>query len=345
MKITILGAGAWGSAMAIHLNRCGQRVTLVPRRVEHALEIATRRENAVYLPRVSFPLDIQIASNLAPALIDCEVLIFACPSKALRETARRAKASLDAVQARATGGACAGGLRMAITLCKGVEAGTFLRPVEVLRQELGGVPAGTISGPTNAAEVAAGMPVAVVLACAGASPEICKKIQEEFSNDAFRVYLSGDVAGVELGGSLKNIYAIASGICDGMKLGANARASLITRSLAEMSRIAVAFGGNAETVRGLSGMGDLIASATADWSRNRSFGLLLGSAGLDVALGKMESGASVVEGYYATKNFFEYVRGKGVSAPILECVHAIIYEKKSPQFAIAALMTRDLKAE
>ncbi len=343
MKITILGAGAWGSAMAIHLNRCGQRVTLVPRRIEHSLEISSSRANS-YLPGIEFPLDLQVASHLVPALFECEVLIFACPSKALRETARKAKEALGNVVC--SGGNCPNsGLKIAISLCKGVEAKTFLRAEEVLKQELGNVPVGTISGPTNAAEVAAGKPVAVVFSCENSESEICKKIQSEFSNDAFRIYLSSDVPGVELGGSLKNIYAIAAGVCDGMQLGANARASLLTRALAEMSRIAVAFGGSAETVRGLSGMGDLIASATADWSRNRAFGLLIGSRGIDAALEKMASGTSIVEGFYATKNFHEFVKSKGISAPILELVYAVIFEKKSPQSAISELMNRNLKAE
>ena len=343
LNICIFGAGAWGSAMAIHLNRCGQRVTLVPRRLEQAAEIASARENSVYLPGVKFPQDIQIAANAAPALMRCDAVIFACPSKALRETVRKVAASLRAREN--AGGKCAPARPLvAISLCKGLESETFLRPEEVIRAELPGVCTGTLSGPTNAAEVAAALPVAVVFAT-DAPVEVAERIQREFSNDAFRIYLSADVVGVELGGSLKNIYAIAAGICDGMRLGANARASLLTRALAEMSRIIASFGGNAETVQGLGVIGDLIATATADWSRNRTFGLAIGSSGTCAALEKIASGASVVEGYYATKNFREYVRRRGVPAPILEIVYEIIYENRAPADAIRALMTRDLKAE
>lgn len=332
MTIAILGAGAWGSAMAIHLNRCGQRVTLVPRRLEQALEIAGTRENRVYLPGVPFPRDVQIAHVPAPALAECDAVIFACPSKALRETAERVKAAISPRT------------RILISLCKGLEAGTLLRPEQVLRQVFPSLSCGVISGPTNAAEVAAGFPVAVVFA-SDASAELAEKIQSEFSDASFRIYRSSDVVGVELGGALKNIYAIAAGICDGMRLGANARASLLTRALAEMGRIVEAEGGNVETVRGLSGMGDLVATATADWSRNRAFGLEIGREGTEAALAKMNARKSVVEGYYATKNFYESTRRAGVPAPILDCVHAVVFGGLPPREVIPALMTRELKEE
>ncbi len=335
MNVVILGAGAWGSAMAIHLNRCGQRVTLIPRRLEQALDIATSRENKVYLPGVAFPQDIQLAANAAPALTECDVLVFACPSKALRATAEGVKAILDGNPRKPLA---------LLVLCKGLEADSFLPPESVLSQVLPGIPTGTISGPTNAAEVAAGLPVAVVFAST-CDEATARQIQQEFSNATFRVYRSSDVIGVELGGSLKNIYAIAAGICDGMKLGANARASLLTRALTEMSRLIASFGGNAETVQGLSGMGDLIATATADWSRNRQFGLQIGREGIRAAMQKMSSGTSIVEGYYATKNFYEYAQSKKIPAPILQCVHAIVYCDVDPRDAIDALMTRDLKSE
>lgn len=332
MKATILGAGAWGSAMAIHLNRCGQRVTLVPRRLEQALEIAGTRENRVYLPGVPFPRDVQIAHVPATALAECDAVIFACPSKALRATAERVK---DAISPRT---------RILISLCKGLETGTLLRPEQVLRQVFPSLPCGVISGPTNAAEVAAGFPVAVVFA-SDAPAELAEKIQSEFSDASFRIYRSADVVGVELCGALKNIYAIAAGICDGMRLGANARASLLTRALAEMGRIVEAEGGNVETARGLSGMGDLVATATADWSRNRTFGLEIGHRGIDAALQKISAGKSIVEGYYATKNFHEYAKNSGVPAPILDCVHGIVFRGVKPADGIRALMTRDLKTE
>ena len=150
---------------------------------------------------------------------------------------------------------------------------------------------------------------------------------------------------MELGGALKNIYAIAAGICDGMELGANARASLLTRALAEMGRIVEAEGGNVETVRGLSGMGDLVATATADWSRNRAFGIEIARSGTQAALEKMRAGRAVVEGYYAAKNFYETTRRDGVSAPILECAYDVICRGVPAESVIAALMTRALKEE
>jgi len=332
MNVTILGAGAWGTAIAVHLSRCGQRATLVPRRIDHAIDIAGTRENKEYLAGVKIPRDVQIAHLPEPVLAECDAVVFACPSKFLRETATRVK---DAISPRT---------KIAISLCKGLEAGTFARPETVLRESFPSLPCGTISGPTNAAEVAAGLPAAVVFA-SDASPEIAEEIQREFSNERFRIYRSADIVGVELGGALKNIYAIAAGICDGMRLGANARASLLTRALAEMGRIVVAEGGRIETVRGLSGMGDLVATATADWSRNRAFGLEIGRAGTASALEKMRAQKSVVEGFFATKNFHESVARYGVSAPILDSVYGVIFGGLSPKDVILELMTRELKEE
>lgn len=332
MNISIFGAGAWGTAMAIHLSRCGQRVTLVPRRLAQAVELAATRENAEYLPGIKIPRDVQIAHSPAPILAECDAVVFACPSKALRETAERVKLA---------GAPLA---KIAISLCKGLEAGTLARPGTVLKEALPGIPAGTISGPTNAAEVASGLPAAVVFA-SDAAPAVAEEIQREFSNSRFRVYRSSDIVGVELGGALKNIYAIAAGICDGMQLGANARASLLTRALAEMGRIIVAEGGKIETVRGLSGMGDLVATATANWSRNRAFGLEIGRAGTAAALAKMRAQKSVVEGFFATKNFHESTARDGIPAPILDGVFGVIFDGLSPKDVILGLMTRELKEE
>lgn len=332
MNVVILGAGAWGSAMAIHLNRCGQRVTLIPRRLEQALAIAGTRENAEYLPGVTFPPDIQVAHSPAPALLECEVLIFACPSKALRATAERVRPCVTPAT------------KIAIAICKGLEAGTLLRPELVFRETFPQLPCGTISGPTNAGEVAAGFPGAVAFA-SNAAPELVEKIQHEFSNNLLRIYRTTDLAGVELCGALKNIYAIAAGICDGMHFGGNARASLLTRSLAEMARIILAEGGKLETVLGLSGVGDLVATSTADWSRNRAFGIEIGRSGPKVALEKLSKQKTVVEGFYATKNFYETVHKAGISAPILNGVYGIVHGGRSPKEIISALMTRELKEE
>lgn len=334
MNFTVLGAGAWGTAMALHLNECGQRVTLVPRRLERALAIAGTRENTSYLPGIKLPLDLQIAAATSPLSDACEILVFACPSKALRETAESAKKRLPAGTR----------LKLTLSLCKGLEAGTNFRAEQVLKSVFPDVPAGTISGPTNALEIAKKLPVAAVFA-SDAGEDLASALQNSISTPAFRIYRSDDVAGVELGGSLKNIYAVAAGICDGMRLGANARASLLTRALAEMSRLVTALGGKAETVRGLSGLGDLVATATAAWSRNRRFGLCIGENGVEKALEEMRAGTSVVEGFYAAKNFFDVARKLNVQTPILDCVHAIVFEKTVPAEAIRRLMTRDLKAD
>lgn len=332
MNIAIFGAGAWGSAMAIHLNRCGGRVTLLPRRLEHAVAIAAERENSEYLPGVKFPQDIQIAFNPVPVLFDCDAVVFACPSKALRATVERLR------------GIVPPSVKIAISLCKGLETGTLLRPGQVLSETLPQLAHGAISGPTNAAEVAAGLPAAVAFA-SDADPALVGQIQREFSNERLRIYRTRDIAGVELCGALKNIYAIAAGICDGMRFGANARASLLTRSLAEMARIIEAEGGKLETVLGLSGVGDLVATATSDWSRNRAFGIEIGRAGTAAALEKMARQKSVVEGFSAARNFYESVHRAGVYAPILDGVYAVVHHGFSPKEIISGLMLRELKEE
>ncbi|MCR5184177.1 MAG: NAD(P)-dependent glycerol-3-phosphate dehydrogenase [Opitutales bacterium] len=332
MNIVVLGSGAWGTAMAVHLNECGQRVTLLPRRLEQALELAGTRENKAYLPGIFLPNDLQIGYDVAPVLAECDILIFACPSKALRTTAEHIKKVMPAGTP----------IRLLLSLSKGLEAGTNFRAEQVLKDVFGDMPAGTISGPTNAMEISRHLPVAAVFAT-DADEALATQVQHAFSSPTFRLYRSSDIAGVELGGSLKNVYAIAAGICDGMRLGVNARASLLTRALAEMSRLVVALGGKAETVQGLSGLGDLVATASADWSRNRQFGIKIAMTGTAKALEEMQAGKSIVEGYYATKNFFAVAQKLCVPAPILECVHAIIFEKTDLESSIRSLMTRDLK--
>jgi glycerol-3-phosphate dehydrogenase (NAD(P)+) len=332
MNFAVIGAGAWGTAFAIHLSRLGHTVTLVPRRFEQALAIASTRENTDYLPGLKLPLSIQIGHELTPILMEAEVVLLACPSQALRETCERLRANLG----------LATQLKLIISLAKGLELGTHLRPSEVITAVLPQYAVSSLTGPTNAAEVARGRPSAMVLA-ATKTDAFLAEVQVALSGPTLRVYTSDDVAGTEFGGSLKNIYAIAAGCCDGLKLGDNAKAALLTRALAEMVRVGTALGAKADTFYGLSGFGDLVATCTGAWSRNRTFGQHLGEGKSAAEL--IAASKSVVEGHRTTQSFFELVKERGIDAPILIEIHKVLYAAKPPAEALAALMGRELKRE
>lgn len=332
MNCCILGAGAWGTALALHLDRCNHSVTLVSRRMEHALEIATSRENCDYLPGYKLPHTIQIGCEVGPVLMEAEVVFLACPSHALRALCESIKPHLEA----------AWQLKLCLILCKGLELETFKTPAEIVGEALPGLACGVLSGPTFAGEVAEGKPTAAVLAV-GKDCEAPEHYQAAFSNTGLRAYLSEDVRGTELGGSLKNGYAIGSGLCDGLQMGDNAKAALLTRSLNEMVRIGVQLGGEKETYFGLSGFGDLVATCSGAWSRNRSFGERVGQGETPQAI--IDSQKSVVEGYRTTQCLWQMCKQKKIEAPILGCIYSILYEGLEPMAALQQLMARDLKAE
>jgi len=302
--------------------------------MEHALAMASSRENTDYLPGIELDPNLQIGCELRPVLMEAEVVLFACPSKALRETCRQVASFLDD----------AWSARTFLALCKGLEPETHKLPHEVMREELGDkVTVGYLTGPTFAQEVAEGKPTAMVLAADGHQEELIVATQKACSTESLRVYLSDDLRGVGLGSCLKNVYAIAAGIGDGLGLGDNARAALLTRGLSEMVELGQQLGGRRETYYGLSGFGDLVATCAGDWSRNRTLGLRIGAG--ETATEIIEGQRSVVEGYGATANFHELCQEKGLTAPILNEIHAVLYQGKEPREALLALMTRDLRAE
>jgi glycerol-3-phosphate dehydrogenase (NAD(P)+) len=332
MNFCILGAGAWGTAVALHLIRQGHSATLVPRRIEMALELASSRENSDYLPGFDLPLNLQIGFEVKPVLMEADVAILACPSHGLRNLCESISGNLESSSS----------LKLVITLCKGLEEGSFLRPGEVVADALPGVAHAALSGPTNAAEVAAGKPTAVTLASKG-DDDILIPVQSALSGGTLRVYTSEDLKGVELGGCLKNIYAIAAGCVDGLQLGDNSKAALLTRSLKEMIGLGVALGAKEETFFGLSGFGDLVATCNGSWSRNRTLGQHLGEGESLEEL--MAHRKTVVEGVTATKVFHKLCEKLGIAVPILNQVHSILYGGLEPRKALKALMFRDLKAE
>lgn len=332
MKFLVLGAGAWGTAMAVHLTRLGHTVQLAPRRAEHAAQMRAAGENVDYLPGVSLPEELLLSAEYGEQLVGCGAVLLACPSQALRPTCVHLRKDLEAV----------GASPFVLSLAKGLELGSFLRPTEIISSELPGIHAGGVTGPTNAGEVARGLPAAMVLAAATID-EPLKALQVAMSGPSLRLYTSDDVAGIEYGGCLKNIYAIAAGCCDGLRLGDNTKAALLTRALAEMVRVGVALGARQETFYGLSGFGDLVATCHGAWSRNRQFGEGLGGGASTEAL--TAGRKTVVEGYRTTESFMGLCAQRGIDAPILREVYAICYESKKPADALYDLMTRGLKRE
>jgi len=327
MNVVVIGAGAWGTAFALHLCRRGHVTTLVPRRAEQVEALRRERENRAYLPGIALPDGLRVASEADAPLADARLVLLACPSQALRETLGRIGASLPR------------GVPL-VSLTKGLERETHLRPSEVIRAVLPTAAVGVLAGPTNAAEFARGLPGAMVLAGVGFD---LAAVQAEVSGGSLRVYTSNDLLGVEFGGCLKNIYAIAAGCCDGLKLGDNAKAALLTRAVTEMVRVGTALGAKQETFYGLSGFGDLVATCHGAWSRNRDFGQKLGEG---QSVESLTAGRrTVVEGYRTTASFHELCLEKGIDAPILTEVHRICHESKPPREALTALMTRELKKE
>lgn len=332
MNFAVVGAGAWGTAFALHLVRTGHAVTLAPRRAEQVAALLAARENTDYLPGIALPSALTIGADLAAALSSADVILLACPTQALRETCARVRAALPAAHRVA----------LIVSLAKGLELGTHLRPSQVIAESLPGVLVGALTGPTNAAEVARGLPAAMVLTASEPSAFLTD-VQTAISGPTLRVYTSDDLPGVEFGGCLKNIYAIAAGCCDGLHLGDNIKAALLTRALAEMVRVGTSLGARPETFYGLSGFGDLVATCHGGWSRNRQFGFRLGEGATVESL--LDHRKTVVEGHKTAASFSELCAARGIDAPILREVYALLFEGKQPAAALSALMTRGLKRE
>lgn len=320
VRISIIGAGAWGTALALIAAK-RHEVTLYTRSAAQAASLIATRENARYLPGFALPAMLAITSDLAAAAHDAELIIIATPVRGLRTTCT-ALAPLHP--------------RQVVCVCKGLEEDTDLLAHQVIAEVLPGVPTAVLSGPSFAAEVAGGLPVA--LTAASVDEVLAERIVHTLHGGAVRVYRSADVVGVEVGGAVKNVMAIAAGICDGLELGANARAALITRGLAEMMRFGTALGGSAETLIGLTGMGDLILTCTGGLSRNRRVGLALGHGKtLAAALASLGHVAEGVPCARAVKSSAERL---GIDMPITVSVAAILFDGLAPREALAHLLAR-----
>jgi glycerol-3-phosphate dehydrogenase (NAD(P)+) len=341
-NVAVIGSGAWGTTLArlVALEQVRQvqgappgqpvaDVTLWEHRVERAHAMQWERENRTYLPGFPLPANLHVTANLADAVRGRDLVLLVVPSQRMRENAR----ALAPLLASGT---------TVVSASKGLELGTHLRMTEVAAQELpAGVPVAALSGPNLAPEIARGLPAAAVVAC---GDEVAvERARAALSTPRFRIYTSDDVVGLELGGALKNIVAIAIGISDGLQYGDNAKASLMTRALTEISRLALAAGSHPLTLAGLAGLGDLIATCSSPLSRNRTLGLELAKGRtLDEVLGERRS---VAEGVTTTRAALEMAAALGVELPITAELARVLFEGKPVREAVAALMERDPKRE
>lgn len=331
MRVAVLGAGSWGTALAKVLGDKGHRVMLWGRRPELAEGIRTTRRNAAFLPDIELPDTLTPTSSLEEALLGAQMILVAIPTHGLREVLRNAAQFITAHVP-------------VVSATKGIENDTLVMVNEVIESEWRWSRDyfAALSGPSFAMEVAQRMPSVVV--AAARDIKLAREVQQAFFSDGtFRVYLSTDVVGVEVGGALKNVIAIAAGASDGMGFGHNARAALITRGLAEIGRMAVKLGGAPLTVAGLAGMGDLVLTCTGSLSRNRHVGFELGRGHtLDEVLGGMRQ---VAEGVRTSKSAFDLSKREGVPMPIVSEVYSVLYEKKDPKAAVFDLMVREAHEE
>ncbi len=329
--IAVIGAGAWGTALASILGRRFAQVRLWVFEAELAAAMAKTRENTLYLPGVQLPETVTPSSDLCRTLTACHLALFVVPSPVFRRVAEEATSHIpsDALIASAT---------------KGLEDGTFATMSQILETVIPiahGRPPCVVSGPSFAREVAEGRPTAVVAAARDA--DVAERVQLLLSGGPLRVYAGRDPLGVELGGAIKNVIAIAAGVVDGLQLGTNARAALITRGVAEMTRLGVAVGADARTFAGLAGMGDLILTATGDLSRNRTLGK-------EMAAGKhladiLARSRAVVEGVNACRSVIGLAQRHGVDMPISRAVCRVLFDGQNPREAVNDLMTRELRFE
>lgn len=327
--IAVLGAGSWGTALAIQAARAGRPTRLWGRDPGHIERLIAERENARYLPGARFPQELTPLPGLAEAIEGCRDILVVVPSHAFRSTLTEVVVHLTSTH------------RVAWAT-KGFEQQSGLLPHQVAREVLGSeLPTAVLSGPTFAKEVGAGLPSAMTIA--SSNEDFANDLAQSLSDENFRIYTSTDIVGVEVGGAVKNVLAIGAGLSDGLGFGANTRVALITRGLAEMMRLGVALGAEGDTFMGLAGMGDLVLTCTDDLSRNRRMGLAL-AAGKSAAEAQVEIG-QVVEGVQAARAVWEVAQREHVDMPIAEQIFKVLYEDLPVRRAVQTLMGRKLKSE
>lgn len=326
-RFAVLGSGAWGTAVAVHLANAGHAVALWSARPESAANLAATRENAALLPGVLIPDAVTLTADAGEAATAADTWIVAIPTAFLRDTLARFAGHVTPAT-------------RCLSLTKGIEVGTFRRPSEIIADVLGVTTVAALSGPSHAEEMARGLPTSVVVA--GSDPGFAADLQHAFGTPRFRVYTNRDLTGLELGGALKNVLGIAAGICDGLGFGDNAKSALLTRSIVEMTRFGVAHGAEANTFAGLAGIGDLMTTCFSRHGRNRRVGERLGRGEpLDAVL----AGPQVAEGVYTAKSVRQRSTALGLDVPIMSAVYDVLYDGKPPLAAVEELMTRQLREE
>lgn len=327
-KIGVIGAGSWGTALAVLLHNNGNEVTVWSILKEEIEMLEKEREHKDKLPGVKLPADMKFTTDIREAAEGKELLVLAVPSPFTRSTSKMLKDVVTEGQ-------------IIVNVAKGIEEATLMTLSEVIEEEVPQAEVAVLSGPSHAEEVGRGLPTTIVV---GAKrKKTAEYIQNVFMSDVFRVYTSPDILGIELGAALKNVVALAAGIADGLGYGDNTKAALITRGIAEISRLGVAMGGKQETFSGLSGMGDLIVTCASMHSRNRRAGILIGKGyTMEEAMKEVKM---VVEGVYSAKAAMGLAKKYGVQLPIIEQVNAVLFEKKPAAEAVKELMLRDKKME
>ncbi len=327
-KVSVIGAGSWGTALAILLEKNGHQVTLWSHREEEAKELAKSREHKSKLPGVEIPEGIEIIGNLESALREKDVIVFAVPSVAVRSTAKKVAPYVKEGQ-------------LIVNVAKGIEETTLMTLTDIIEEEIPGAKGCVLSGPSHAEEVSRGLPTTCVVGAK--DKETAEFLQNIFMSPVFRVYISPDILGIELGGALKNVIALAAGTADGLGYGDNTKAALITRGITEIARLGIAMGAKADTFYGLSGIGDLIVTCASKHSRNRKAGYLMGQGrSMQQAMDEVNM---VVEGVYSAKAGLALSQKYKVEMPIIEQVNKVLFEGKAPAVAVKELMVRDKKIE
>ena len=327
-KVSVIGSGGWGTALAVMLDKYGHDVTIWCRREEAAKAIKENGENSEYLPNIPVRETIKVTADDKEAVENAEIVINAVPSKHVRTTMTRFSPILKEGQ-------------IIVNVAKGLEGGTYLRLSQVIKECVPQCEVCTMVGPTHAEEVGKGIPTVCAVSCDNMAT--AKMVQSEFGNPTFRLYTNADTIGMEMGAALKNIIALAAGMSDGLGFGDNTKAALITRGLAEICRLGIAMGGKLETFMGLSGVGDLIVTCTSMHSRNRRAGILLGQGkSLEETLAEVHM---VVEGANTAKAALMFSEKYNVDMPIIEAINEVLYEGKDARKAVIELMMRSSKDE
>ncbi len=327
-NVGVMGAGSWGTALALLLHSNGHQVTVWSINEEEVGMLSKEREHKSKLPGVKIPEDMVFTSDMETAIKEKDFLVLAVPSAFTRGTARRMKPFV-------------GERQIIVDVAKGIEEDTLMTLSQQIEEEIPQADVAVLSGPSHAEEVGRGLPTAVVIGAK--TEETARYLQEMFMNHVFRVYISSDMLGMELGGALKNVIALAAGIADGMGYGDNTKAALITRGIAEIARLGVKMGGAIESFTGLTGIGDLIVTCASVHSRNRKAGYLMGQGKtMEEAMAEVKM---VVEGVYSAKAAAKLGKKYGVALPIVDKVNEVLFEGKDPKEAVDELMLRDSKAE